>query len=676
MAASDRSIGVIIEEVKIEAFQINAVDISSLCVFSKFERGPINKATEVGSFDQFTRIFGAFVEDFEGWLQVWAFFELYNGRRAVIVRVAHYTDITLHATLTAVAADAELDDNEAIQADLAAGIDAVVTTLTVDPGEGAAFPATPGPGVYLLIGTEQITYTSRTVDTFNGLGRGANGSVAAAHLAGDDVIYVEPAHGLIVTAKDEGAFGNDLEIEVLESSKIDTELTVTLASGAEYAELVNVGGIEPGDVLKFDDTITVGYVMVSLVDGNRVYFTEPLLLSVAITAPADVTSLHNDINVYFRGQLVEQWPLVAMWPDNAQDFVESNINGNSDWISVDVDEANQAALFWQQQLAATSSNVPLTSGSDGGALTDVDFVGSPDTNTGLYTLEGYKLPLVLTQPDATTVSVQRATAAYAESKIIHFFLMDIPHGLSVTGVQTYVDRTVGLNSSFVAAYWPNIYVQSPVTQQNTLIHPSGSIVGRWAVTTGPGGPGPWQASAGTTFGTTEGIVDVEKALWKGKLEIATNFDEVVTLLQESYVNSIQFSDEFGFILWGCRTMDRTRETDPNAFPFINQREMFRFVEASFKRSFIQALFRNNDQNTRSRIFGQASSFLTDMFNKGAFPGETTTDSFLVICNRSNNTDEIIKQGEVRLKVQMAKPSPINRARIQFSALEFVGTITA
>lgn len=57
------------------------------------------------------------------------------------------------------------------------------TSLDVAAGDGLKFPTTG----YIVIGTEVIQYTGVSTDTLTGLTRGALGSIAALHLAGDDV---------------------------------------------------------------------------------------------------------------------------------------------------------------------------------------------------------------------------------------------------------------------------------------------------------------------------------------------------------------------------------------------------------------------------------------------------------------------------------------------------------
>jgi hypothetical protein len=82
---------------------------------------------------------------------------------------------------------------------LSATITAVDTSLTV--ASGTNFP----PNGVVLIGTEQIAYTSKATNTLSGLTRGYNGTTAAAHTSGDAV----GSYNVTVTDAYGGFFNND-----------------------------------------------------------------------------------------------------------------------------------------------------------------------------------------------------------------------------------------------------------------------------------------------------------------------------------------------------------------------------------------------------------------------------------------------------------------------------------
>jgi hypothetical protein len=82
---------------------------------------------------------------------------------------------------------------------LSATITAASTSLTVASGTNFA------PNGVILIGTEQIAYTSKATNTLSGLIRGYNSTTAAAHTSGDAV----GSYNVIVTDAFGGFFNND-----------------------------------------------------------------------------------------------------------------------------------------------------------------------------------------------------------------------------------------------------------------------------------------------------------------------------------------------------------------------------------------------------------------------------------------------------------------------------------
>jgi hypothetical protein len=83
---------------------------------------------------------------------------------------------------------------------LTTGINSAIATMTVASTTGFPMVGT------ITIGSEKISYTGKTITTFTGLGRGASGSTAAAHVAGDAIAYTANGDNFIRDVND-GAQG-------------------------------------------------------------------------------------------------------------------------------------------------------------------------------------------------------------------------------------------------------------------------------------------------------------------------------------------------------------------------------------------------------------------------------------------------------------------------------------
>lgn len=552
MAIDQNGIGVIVKETEVNINVINALNINTLCLIGNFESGPINTPVEFFNLNDFIRVMGNYFEGSECWLQAYVYFEYYKGRRLVCIRVAHYTDITSVNTLTAVKASVNLDDKEAISGacNEVGNLTGVEVTVNVDGTGGDVLPTSVTGTDYIeFTGGAQIQWTGKTYTalTDNTELTGVTWLTALAVADDEAFIYVEETlRGAICDAKYFGAYGNDISVKVLETYTVDTTLSADLVTGATSARLTSNVNVVVGDVLNIADTV---YPQITEIRDDSVIFSEAVTLASTITSGETVTNLRNTIEVYYKGVLAEDpYENVSVWSENQQFFIEKVVN-ISDYIKITMDLVNQSEILYMQQLKATALPVALTSGSNGGAVVDVDYIGSTISKTGLYALDIYKNPVMITQPDATVVAVQRAMAAYARNAVIHVAVGSLPHGLSVSGVENYSNQQLALNNqdgSYFFWFWPNIKIQHPKTLQTIQIHPCGSIVGITAKISYSTNQGPWINPAGTD-NPLIGVIGLETVLVNGQEQIPTDDDAVISRLQRAKINPIIYDAEYGYL---------------------------------------------------------------------------------------------------------------------------------
>ena len=116
----------------------------------------------------------------------------------------------------------------------------------------------------------------------------------------------------------------------------------------------------------------------------------------------------------------------------------------------------------------------------------------------------------------------------------------------------------------------------------------------------------------------------------------------------------------GTVLFG----DKTGLSTPSAFDRINVRRLFITLEKAISTASKFQLFEFNDEFTRAQFRNIVEPFLRDV---QAWRGVT---DFLVVCDASNNTADVIDRNEFRADI-FVKP---NRS-INFIQLQFVATRT-
>jgi hypothetical protein len=126
------------------------------------------------------------------------------------------------------------------------------------------------------------------------------------------------------------------------------------------------------------------------------------------------------------------------------------------------------------------------------------------------------------------------------------------------------------------------------------------------------------------------------------------------------INSIINQPGIGIILFG----DKTALGYASAFDRINVRRLFLTVEQALERSAQAQLFELNDEITRANFVNIVEPYLRDVEAKRGLYG------FLVICDETNNTPDVIDNNEFRADIFLKPAKSIN-----FVTLTFVATRT-
>ena len=177
---------------------------------------------------------------------------------------------------------------------------------------------------------------------------------------------------------------------------------------------------------------------------------------------------------------------------------------------------------------------------------------------------------------------------------------------------------------------------------------NGDTAGLCAATTAAGDP--WFSPAGLNRGGIRNAI---------KLAYSPKKSERDTLYQKR-INPITSLPGQGIVLFG----DKTALASPSAFDRINVRRLFLVVEKTIGNAAKGVLFELNDEFTRNNFNNVIEPYLRDIQARRGI-----TD-FLVVCDSSNNTSEVVDRNEFVAEIYI-KPS----RSINFITLTFVATRT-
>ena len=128
-------------------------------------------------------------------------------------------------------------------------------------------------------------------------------------------------------------------------------------------------------------------------------------------------------------------------------------------------------------------------------------------------------------------------------------------------------------------------------------------------------------------------------------------------LYAARVNSIVNQPGTGVLLFG----DKTGLSYASAFDRINVRRLFLTVEKALEQVAQSQLFEFNDQITRSNFANIVEPYLRDVQAKRGLY------DFVVICDESNNTPDVIDNNEFRADIFLKPTKAINYVTLTFVA---------
>jgi len=161
---------------------------------------------------------------------------------------------------------------------------------------------------------------------------------------------------------------------------------------------------------------------------------------------------------------------------------------------------------------------------------------------------------------------------------------------------------------------------------------------------------PWFSPAGYNRGQLRGVV---------KLGYNPTSSQRDTLYKARVNPLVSFPGQ-GILLFG----DKTAQSKPSAFDRINVRRLFIVLEKAISTASKYQLFELNDEFTRAMFRNMTEPFLRDV------KGRRGVTDFLVVCDETNNTGEVIDTNRFVADIYIKPARSIN-----FITLNFIATRT-
>lgn len=357
-------------------------------------------------------------------------------------------------------------------------------------------------------------------------------------------------------------------------------------------------------------------------------------------------------SVYFKSSV----NLVSNFVFHGSDLtntIEPVSGGNGKALGV----ASSTLSSGDKMLLVANNETDLNGGADGYSYTPGEvssaydlFLDTEETEVDFVLMGGS----MATENDTLT-KAQKAVAIAAGRKDCIAFVS--PHkgnqiGVGGVGLTTVDQRTNTLNffnaitsTSFAVLDSGYKYMYDRFNDKYRYIPCNGDVAGLCVSTSST--VADWISPAGMARG---GIRNVVKLAYNPN---KADRDE----LYQNRINPIVTFPGSGSVLFG----DRTALAAPSAFDRINVRRLFLNVEKRVEQLAKGVLFEINDEVTRSGFLSSINSYLNEII---ALQGIT---DFLVVCDASNNTPDVIDRNEFVAELFIKPARSINYVTVTFTA---------
>ena len=296
------------------------------------------------------------------------------------------------------------------------------------------------------------------------------------------------------------------------------------------------------------------------------------------------------------------------------------------------------------------SNVSLASGANGTAGTTAQLKTAYEKYTDAETVD---VNLIIAGKGTATHIDNLVTIAESRKDCVVFASPERSDVVNVSNSETQTNNVKGFfdgitSSSYLVFDSGYKYTYDKYNDVFRFVPLNGDIAGLAARTDLIADS--WFSPAGFSRGVIRGAVKLAYNPTKTQRDT----------LYRARVNPVSTFPGQGTVLFG----DKTALSAPSAFDRINVRRLFITLEKAISTASKFQLFEFNDEFTRAQFRNLVEPFLRDV------QGRRGITDFLVVCDETNNTGDVIDRNEFRADI-FVKPT----RSINFITLQFIATRT-
>ena len=622
--------GVLVQEKDLTRI-IPAVSTSIGAFAGEFRKGPINEITTISSEQELVSVFGKpDASNYEDFFSAANFLQYSNALRVVRTQNSSVSNATESGSTFVIKSLSDYVDN---YADGSGSIGLWAAKTAGAWGNNLKISTCPSSTVYSSAGITVNDSSTAAGDTVVTVSSGTSINVGDIINFGDNYNYKvlsKSTNDITIKRKDEPE-----HFTASDSSGLFAALTdgATVTRYWEFYDLVSKApGTSPFVTQAGGSNDELHIVVVDEDGGITGTKGEVLEVFAALSKASDAKGAQGDTNYY---------PTVIQNKSNYIYWMDHNASGTN-WGSA-------AASTTYTDVTAVS-NVSLSNGADGTTRTNAQLLTSYELFKDAETVD---VGLIIAgKGDATHID-NLITIAEDRKDAVVFASPERSDVVGVTSAATQATNVIGFfngirSSSYVMFDSGYKYMYDRYSDVYRYVPLNGDLAGLSARTDLIADA--WYSPAGLNRGIIRGAVKL--AFNPSK----TQRDD----LYRARVNPVATFPGQGTVLFG----DKTGLTAPSAFDRINVRRLFITLEKAVATASKFQLFEFNDEFTRANFRNIVEPFLREV------QGRRGITDFLVVCDETNNTGEVIDRNEFVAEI-FVKPA----RSINFITLQFIATRT-
>ena len=619
--------GVLVQEKDLTRI-IPAVSTSIGAFAGEFRKGPINEITTISSEQELVSVFGKpDASNYEDFFSAANFLQYSNALRVVRTQNSSVSNATESGSTFVIKSLSDYVDN---YADGSGSIGLWAAKTAGAWGNNLKISTCPSSSVYSSSGITVNDSSTAAGDTVVTVSAGTTINVGDIINFGDNYNYKvlsKSTNDITIKRKDEPEhFGAS------DSSGLFAALTdgATVTRYWEFYDLVSKApGTSPYVTQAGGSNDELHIVVVDEDGGMTGVKGEVLEVFEAVSKASDAKGAQGDTNYY---------PTVIQNKSNYIYWMDHNSSGTN-WGS--------AASGVTYTSVTDVSNVSLSNGADGSTRTNAQLLTSYELFADAETVD---VGLIIAgKGDATHID-NLITIAEDRKDAVVFASPERADVVGVTSAATQASNVVGFfngirSSSYVMFDSGYKYQYDRYSDVYRYVPLNGDLAGLSARTDLIADA--WYSPAGLNRGIIRGAV---------KLAFNPNKTQRDDLYR-ARVNPVATFPGQGTVLFG----DKTGLTAPSAFDRINVRRLFITLEKAVATASKFQLFEFNDEFTRANFRNIVEPFLREV------QGRRGITDFLVVCDETNNTGEVIDRNEFIAEIFIKPARSINFITLQFIA---------